>query len=194
MNSTLFDTTLSDTRPAASDQAVVATYLTHADAETAVRRLADGGLPVTHVSIIGRHFETREDIQGFYRPADAALAGAGQGAWFGGFFGLMAGAMGFFVFPLVGALVVLGPLAGLIAGAIGGAGVGALVNGLIAAGVPRNQALKYQDRLQAGEFLVVVHGGADEAAQAHEILEGTARTHLQAYGTVTTDSRGHVRL
>ena len=159
MNSTLFNAGLTEAQPAAFDQAVVATYRSHTDAEAAVRLLSSGGLPMTHISIIGRHFETHEDVQGFYRPEDAALAGAGTGAWFGGFFGLMAGAMGFFVFPVVGALMVMGPVAGLIAGAIGGAGVGALINGLVASGVPRDQALKYQERLQAGEFLVVVHGG-----------------------------------
>ena len=190
MNSTLFNTTPAGAQPAAFDQAVVATYRSHTDAEAAVRLLASGGLAITHISIIGRHFETHEDVQGFYRPADAALAGAGTGAWFGGFFGLMAGAFGFFVFPLVGALMVLGPLSGMIAGAIGGAGVGALINGLVASGVPRDQALKYQERLQAGEFLVVVHGDAGETMRAHEILEGTAQTHLQAHGTPTSDARG----
>jgi hypothetical protein len=183
---------LFDAPPAASGQAVVATYHTHADAEAAVRRLSEGGIPITHISIIGRHFETHEDIQGFYRPADAALSGAGQGAWYGGLFGLMAGAFGFFVFPVVGALMVLGPLAGMIAGAVGGAGMGALISSLIASGVPRDQALKYQDRLQAGEFVVVVHQGEGEAAQASEILAGTAYTHLQTHGTPMVDSRGRL--
>lgn len=176
MNNTQYET-----HPAAFDESVIATYLTHADAEAAVRQLSVGGIPLRQVSIIGRHFETREDIQGFYQPADAAIAGAGQGAWFGSFFGLMAGAMGFFVFPLVGTMLILGPLAGLIAGAMGGAGIGALVDGLMATGVPRNQALKYQDRLQAGEFLVVVHGVSGESAQAHQILESSKHTHLQLH-------------
>lgn len=180
--------TLSDTRPPAFDQAVVASYRSHSDAEAAVRRLAAGGLPVDTISIIGRNFETHEDVQGFYRPADAALDGASQGAWFGGIFGLMMGAMGFFIMPAVGALMVMGPLSGMIAGAIGGAGVGALINGLVAVGVPRDQALKYQERLQAGEFLVVVHGSADETARAHEILEGTTQMHLQAHSAVTESS------
>ena len=93
----------------------------------------------------------------------------------------MMGAMGFFVMPMVGAFMVMGPLSGMIAGAIGGAGVGALINGLVASGVPREQALKYQERLQAGEFLVVVHGSADAAARAHEILDGTTPAHLGAF-------------
>lgn len=182
MFTTMLDPQITSTAP---DEAVVATFRSHDAAEDAVRRLSDGGLPVHHISIVGRNFETREDVQGFYRPADAALDGAGQGAWFGGIFGLMMGAMGFFVMPAVGALMVMGPLSGMIAGAIGGAGVGALINGLVAAGVPRDQALMYQERLKAGEFLVVVHGSAGETARAHEILGGTAQTHLQAHGGVS---------
>jgi hypothetical protein len=181
-------TTMIDNRPVTYDQSVVATYLSHYDAEAAVRRLSDAGLPINHISIIGRNFETREDIQGFYRPADAALQGAGQGAWFGGLFGLVLGAFGFFVIPVVGPLLILGPFAGMIAGALGGAGVGALINGLMALGIPREQAIKYQERLQAGEFLVVVHGSADEAVKAHEVLEGTAQTHLQAHGPASPAS------
>ena len=188
MNSTLNDTRITDdTRPsagtqsAAFDQAVIASYQNHTDAEMAVRHLADSGLPINQISIVGRNFESHEDVQGFYRPADAALDGAGQGAWFGGLFGLMLGAMGFFVMPAVGAFMVMGPLSGMIAGAIGGAGVGALINGLVASGVPREQALKYQERLQAGEFLVVVHGSAEMTARAHEVLDGTGQTHLETH-------------
>ena len=173
--------TLSNTISSTQDQAVVASFLNHGDAEAAVLRLAEGGLPINQISIIGRNFETHEDIQGFYRPADAAREGAGQGAWFGGIFGLMMGAMGFFILPVVGGLMIIGPLAGMVAGAIAGAGVGALINGLVAAGVPRDQALKYQERLQAGEFLVVVHGNAEATAKAHEILHGTTQTHLQMH-------------
>ena len=189
MNSTLIDT-----QHPVSDQTVVASYRNHTDAEAAVHLLSDGGLPIKQISIIGRNFETHEDIQGFYRPADAALDGAGQGAWFGGLFGLMLGAMGFFVMPVVGAVLVMGPLAGMIAGAIGGAGVGALINGLVASGIPRDQALVYQDRPQAGEFLVVVHGDAVTAARAHAILDGTAQTHLQTHAMAEEDAMGGMKM
>ena len=94
---------------------------------------------------------------------------------------MMWGAMGMFVIPFVGPLFVLGPLAGMIAGAVGGAGVGALISGLMAAGVPKDQALKYQDRLQAGDFLIVVHGSTNEIEAAHQILQSTDHTQLEAY-------------
>lgn len=182
------NTTLIDTGPITANETIVASYRSHTDAEFAVRRLASGGVPVNTISIIGRNFETHEDVVGFYRPADAALDGAGQGAWFGGLFGFLIGAMGFFVLPVVGAFMVIGPLSGMIAGAIGGAGVGALVNGLVAAGIPRHQALKYQARLQAGEFMVVVHGNSVEAAKAHEILEASGQTFLQLHRADAEDS------
>ena len=37
------------------------------------------------ISIIGRNFELREDVQGYYRPSDAALEGAGFGTCGGSF-------------------------------------------------------------------------------------------------------------
>jgi hypothetical protein len=114
-------------------ESIVAAYKTHAEAEAAVRKLEKGGVPIEHVSIIGRDFKVREEIEGYYRPSDAAKEGAGFGAWFGGLFGLLMG-FGFFVFP-AGPLIVLGPLAGMIAGAATGAGIGALVNALIVIGL-----------------------------------------------------------
>ena len=172
---------MSDPMTLSFDQAVVAGYRSHHEAETAVRLLAKDGLPMDKISIIGRDFETREDVQGFYRPADAALEGAGTGAWFGGLFGLLVGT-GLFILPVIGPVLVLGPLAGLVAGAIGGAGVGALVSGLVFLGVPQDQAIKYQERIQAGEFLVVVHGGSPaETERACSTLQDTSHAYLQTH-------------
>lgn len=162
------------------DDTIVATYKNHDDAEAAVRHLEDAGSPMDRVSIIGRDWQVREDVQGYYRPADAVREGAGQGAWFGGLFGMLMG-FGFFLVPVAGPILALGPLAGLIAGAVGGAGIGALVNGLVALGIPEEHALKYQTRLQAGEFLVVVHGSADEAAKAREVLQTTPQTGIETH-------------
>src|SRR6266403_210908 len=134
-------------------ESVIAVYKSHREAEDAVRKLERAGIPIQRVSIIGRDFQLREDVQGYYRPSDAAKEGAGFGAWFGGLFGMLLG-FGFFVLPVAGTLIVLGPLAGLIAGAISGAGIGALVSALMSLGMSKEQALKYEARLKAGEFLV----------------------------------------
>src|SRR6202048_2028832 len=98
-------TTAAPQAPAKSVNSVVAVYHHHAEAEDAVNRLERAGIPMQKVSIIGRNFELREDVQGYYRPSDAALEGDGFGAWMGGLFGLLMG-FGMFVFPIAGTLIV----------------------------------------------------------------------------------------
>ncbi len=164
-----------------ADQSVVAVFRNHADAEEAVRLLQRGGIPMNKVSIIGKDWRVREDVQGYYQPGDAALEGAREGAWLGGLFGLFMG-FGYFLFPIIGPLVVLGPLAGMVAGAVGGAGIGALVSGLMAMGLSKEQALKYQARLEAGEFLLVVRGTQAEVEKAREILQTSGQTDVQMHG------------
>ena len=162
------------------NESVIAVYNSHVEAEDAVHKLKRGGIPLERISIIGRNFQVREDIQGYYRPSDAVKEGAGFGAWFGGLFGLLAG-FGLFIFPVVGPLIVLGPLAGLIAGAATGAGIGALVSGLMAMGVSKEEALKYKSRVEAGEFLVTVIGSPEEIETARGILETTGHVGLETH-------------
>jgi hypothetical protein len=159
---------------------VVAVFRNHSDAEEAVRKLETGGIPIQKISIIGRDFQLKEDVQGYYRPSDAAKEGASFGAWFGGLWGLLMG-FGLFLIPGAGPLIVLGPLAGMIAGAISGAGVGALVSGLMALGIDKEKALKLQSRLQAGEFLVTVTGAREEVERARQILQGTSQTQMEQF-------------
>jgi hypothetical protein len=159
---------------------VVARYHNHSDAEEAVRLLHKAGIDPAKISIVGRDFEVREDVQGFYRPADVAAEGARQGAWVGGLFGLFAG-LAFFVFPVAGPLFILGPLAGLFAGAVGGAGVGALLAGLMSLGMDREKALRYQSHLQAGQWLLVVHAARDEVERARDVLSRTGPQEIEEY-------------
>ena len=165
-----------------STRSAVAVYPDHAQAEEAVRLLMHAGVPAQRISIVGKDWQAREDIQGYYRPADEIGQGAGTGAWVGGLFGLMMG-FGLFVLPVAGALIVLGPIAGLIAGAVGGTAVGALVGALSSLGIPKDQALKYQTRLQAGEFLVIVNGSADEIEKAREALKDSGHLELQDHAS-----------
>ena len=165
-----------------TSQSVVASYKSHEDAEEAVRQLQHSGIPMPQISLIGKDWRAREDVQGYYQPADAVREGAGTGAWFGGIFGLFLG-FGLFVFPIAGALIVLGPLAGFIAGAIGGTGVGALIGALVSLGIPKEQAIKYQTRLEAGEWLVIVHGGNDDIQKAHLTLQNSGHVELQMHDT-----------
>jgi len=168
--------------PAKSVNSAVAVYRHHTDAEDAVHRLERAGIPMQKISIIGRNFELREDVQGCYRTERRRTRRSRLWCMDGGLFGLLMG-FGMFVFPIAGTLIVLGPLAGMIAGAVSGAGLGALVNGLMALGIPKDRALKYQSRLLAGEFLVTVTGTPEEVTRAREILQNSGEIELETHGT-----------
>ncbi len=70
-------------------------------------------------------------------------------------------------------LVIAGPLAAVL----GGAGIGAVTGGLAGAlaglGVSEDDARQYEERVEAGDILVVVAAGEREA-EARWILEGGA--------------------
>ena len=179
---------LTGTPPIQRNRSVVASYTRYSNVALAVRRLSFDGLPIGEISIIGRNFETTADLQGIYQPAVAAVDAPKGGAWFGEIFGGILArtdiAVGFFILPLVGAVLVFGPLAehiGRAIGSVGGAAVNALVDGLGAIGVPHDRAMKIQERLRDGEFLIILNGSTDDAERAQYLLQGTAHSHLQAY-------------
>jgi hypothetical protein len=82
---------------------IVAVYGDHPAAERALRRLHQGGLAMTDLSIVGRDFQVSEEPVGFVGAGDYAKVGAQTGAWFGGLFGLCVGAA-FLVLPGSGRL------------------------------------------------------------------------------------------
>jgi hypothetical protein len=58
----------------------------------------------------------------------------------------------------------------------------------VALGIPKDGALKYQARLQAGEFLVFVTGTAKEVNRAKEVLQNSvkpSRTRLFAHSKLS---------
>ena len=91
------------------------------------------------------------------------------GAFWGGFWGLLFGAAFFWV-PAIGPVLVGGPLVASIVAALEDAvvvgGLSAIGAGLFSIGIPKNSIVNYETAIKAGEYLVVVHGTADEAARA----------------------------
>jgi len=149
-------------------------FSTHADAEGAVRGLSAAGVPIKHVSIVAQNLQTTEQVQGFVTTADVAGAGAASGAWWGGFFGLLVGSA-FLWIPGFGPLIVAGALASSLLGMLEGAAVGAAGGGLVGAlmgyGLSKDKALKYESVVQAGSYLVLMHGDALQVTTARDVLE-----------------------
>jgi hypothetical protein len=153
-------------------------------AESAVRRLDQGGLPIKQVSIVARNLETEKKITGFVTEGDVAKSSARIGAWTGGIFGLLVGAAFLWV-PGFGQLIVVGPLAAALIGSLEGAAAGGAAAGLLGAllgwGVSKHRILKYEQSVGAGKFLVIYHGSASEVRQANDILKETQASSLQVH-------------
>ena len=155
------------------DHSTVAVFYTHASAEAAIRRLSEAGFPIERLSIIGKGYETEEQVVGFFNLGDRVKLWGKNGALWGGLWGLLTAGV-FMTVPLVGPVVVLGHLATMVFGALQGAavvgGLGAVAGALASIGVPNDSVLRYEQDLRAENFLVVVHGSEAEAQRAQGLL------------------------
>ena len=156
------------------NNAIVAVFTDHRTAETAVRKLAEGGLDIQHFSIVGKGYHSEEKVVGFYNAGDRIMFWGQNGAMWGGLWGLFFGGI-LMTVPLVGSVVVLGHLAAMVFAALQGAavvgGLSALGAAIFSLGIPKNSVIDYETALKADGFLIVAHGSVDEMARAKTILE-----------------------
>jgi hypothetical protein len=158
------------------NNAVVAIYKSHGEAEAAIKELQSSGFNLKQLSIVGRDYETDENVVGYYNTGDRMKYWGGLGAFWGWIWGLLFGSA-LFLIPGVGPLVAAGPIVGWIAGALEGAvvvgGLSALGAGLYGVGIPKNSILKYETEVKNGKYVLIAHGTAQEAARAREIISGS---------------------
>ena len=155
---------------------VVAVYAAHPDAELAVKELQTAGFDMKKLSIVAKNPHAEEHVVGFYNTGDRIKHWGKAGAFWGGIWGMLFGAA-FFMVPGVGPMLVAGPLVAWIVGALENAvlvgGISAIGAGLFSIGIPKDSVVKYEIALKTDQYLLLVHGTADEAARARRILDGT---------------------
>jgi uncharacterized membrane protein len=161
---------------------IVAHFPSHTEAETVVRELQRQGFDMQKLSIVGKDYQTAEHVRGFLSWQDTSKAGATGGVYwgtfFGGLFGILVGAGVIFI-PGMAPLVIAGPITGVLAGwlegtIVGGAGaaaIGGLAGALGGLGIPKNEVLKYETKIQAGEFIILVTGTTEDVTQAKQMLD-----------------------
>src|ERR1035441_7452808 len=156
--------------------AVVAIYATHTAAEEAVKELQHAGIDMHALSIVGKDYHTDEHVVGYYNSGDRMKYCFNAGASWGGFWVLLFGSA-FFAIPGIGPVLVAGPLVGWVVGALEGAavvgGLSALGAALYGLGIPKDSVVEYETALKTDKFLLMVHGTAQEAAEAKSIIAGT---------------------
>jgi len=159
---------------------VVGTFDTHEQGEEAVRRLIDAGIRADHISIMAQNLALKEHVQGYVTTGDVARGLAGVGAWTGGLFGLLAGAAFLWV-PALGPLFILGPLASGALGALEGGVVGGLLGAIFGKRMEQDKIPKIQAALQAGKYIVVVHGTAQELETARRVMNENGGQDVERY-------------
>ena len=167
-----------------NQNAVVAIYGTHVEAEEAVKKLQQGGIDMKALSIIGKDTHTDEHAVGYYNTGDRMKYWGKAGAFWGGFWGLLFGSA-FFVIPGIGPLLVAGPLVAWIVGALEGAvvvgGLSAVGAGLYGIGIPKDSVIQYEMDLKTDKYLLMVHGTAAEGVKARDIIDGTRPIHVKTH-------------
>src|ERR1039457_3703174 len=156
--------------------AVVAVYASHLEAEAAVKELQRGGIDMHSLSIVGKDSHADEHVVGYYNTGDRMKYWGKTGAFWGGFWGLLFGSA-FFAIPGIGPVLVAGPFVAWIVGALEGAavfgGLSAIGAGLYGMGIPKNSVVQYEMALKTDKFLLLVHGTAAEVERARDIIATT---------------------
>jgi hypothetical protein len=164
--------------------AVVAIYASHVEAEAALEELQSGGIDMKTLSIVGKDTHTDEHAVGYYNAGDRMKYWGKNGAFWGGFWGLLFGSA-FFAIPGIGPLLVAGPLVAWIVGALEGAvvvgGLSAVGAGLYSIGIPKDSVIEYETALKTDKFLLVVHAGAAEVEKAKNIIKNTCPIHFSMH-------------
>ncbi|OKH49773.1 hypothetical protein NIES2101_20280 [Calothrix sp. HK-06] len=179
-----------NTNPLHRGRRIIGVFEHRRDAEAALTELRDAGFSMDEVSIIGKDTggnintsvggTTNKDLRG-NKADDGAKAGAATGAALGGLGGLLVG-LGALAIPGVGPVLLGGAAATALATAATGAGIGAaaggITGGLVGLGIPENKARAYNDKLNRGDYIVMVDATDDEVRRAEVILK---RHNIQDY-------------
>ena len=155
---------------------VVAIFNTHLEAEDAVKDLQKSKFDMKQLSIVGKEYNTQENVVGYYNTGDRVKYWGKLGAFWGGLWGWLFGSAFFFI-PGIGPMVVGGPLVSWIIGALEGAvimgGMSAFGAALYSIGIPKDSVVKYETSLKANKFLLVAHGTREQVEKASNILKTT---------------------
>ena len=158
------------------NNSVVAVYASHTTAEAAIKELQRSGFDMKKLSIVGRDYQTDEQVVGYYNTGDRMKAWGKTGAFWGGLWGFLFGSAFFWV-PGIGPLFVGGPLVSWIIGALEGAvvigGLSAIGGGLCSLGIPKDSVLQYETAIKTGKFVLIAHGTIEDTKRAKTILNRT---------------------
>lgn len=157
------------------------------DLEDAIRALKNAGIDMQRVSLIARNIDDVEGAkeiteQHGNEAKEGAAAGAVTGTVLGGLTGFLIG-VGLLAIPGVGPLLAAGVEISALGSTLAGAGIGAAAGGIIGAlvgmGIPEEKAKVYDQRVKAGDYLLMVSGTEDSLRRIESIMRDR---HVEEFG------------
>lgn len=166
--------TMSTTAAPAATDPVIAVCATHAEVQSRLQALSEAGFDLAKLSIVGKGHHLDEHALGFYTLGDRVIAWGGLDSTWGAIWGMIA-APAMFLLPQIGLIAAAGPIGAALAAVLEGAvmlsGVSAVGAALASVGMPSARAAQYEEDLQAGRYLIVVHGSPAEVDGARAIVD-----------------------
>jgi len=168
---------------------VMGVFKRREDLESALQALRGAGIEKESISLLARHVE---DVKGAEEISDGrgneaqegAGIGAATGTVLGGVGGFLIGA-GVLAIPGVGPVLAAGVGISEIAATLAGAGIGAasggLVGALVGAGIPEDRAKVYNQRFEAGDYLLMVDGTPGHLSKIESVLRDRHVEELGVY-------------
>jgi outer membrane lipoprotein SlyB len=162
-----------------AEQSVVAVFENTQQAKAAVDKLVASGFPNSSIALVTKSLTTEpEVVKKTLEFGDNTEKDAAIGAGIGGVIGLLGGAT---VVSLAGmGVVIAGPL-----GAMTGAVVGGLIGAIRGWSVHQDHIRKYEEKVQAGQVLVIAHhGDPQKIASAEKVLQGIPHVEVSLHTRV----------
>lgn len=156
-----------------NNNSVVGLFANHQDTEVAIKALQASGQDMKKLSVVGKDYETEENVVGYYNTGERMAAWGKFGLFWGSLWGFLFGSA-FFVIPGMGPVMVGGPLVSWIIGILETAlvtgGITAIGGALGSIGVPKDSVIQYETALKANKFMLIVHGTLAEVEKAKTLL------------------------
>lgn len=161
------------------ENTVVGIFSSNDEARSAVNSLRTNGFGDNEISLIARDDRQQQEGEGGTSATyqDQNLGdGTATGGILGGLAGLLAG-VGALVIPGVGPIIAAGPIAGVLTGAV----AGGIAGGLIDYGIPEEQGQEYEQRVKAGDTLLLIETSEERANDAGRILREENAAEVESF-------------
>jgi hypothetical protein len=161
-----------------TDSRAVGVFKRKEDVEHVIRSLKDNDYDMNRVSMLARNVDQVEGSEELEKgegneASEGAGIGATTGTVLGGVTGFLIG-VGVLAIPGIGPVLAAGAEISALGSTLAGAGIGAATGGIVGAlvgmGIPEERAKVYEDRVKAGDYLLIVSGNEDELHHVESIM------------------------